>query len=521
MTSFRSINTTKFIQSKQDRTNDFSYWKQLSQPVLIKENSNIDYIDFSPIQPHNFAVTCSVRIQIYNPITKDLTSTLSKFQKSAHGATFGKNGQLLVCGDEEGYVKLFETSSKRSLRSFKKHTAAVHRTFFTADKLHIASFSDDKTVRLWDISNESCVTTFEDAHTGYIRAGCVSPVSPDILLSGGYDNVVKMYDTRTNSAVFEVDHGSAVHSVMFLPTGGIFVSSGASHVKVWDAFAGGRLIAMMSTHNRDIKCLQLACNGRRLLSGGMDRKVKIYDMTTYRTVHSLDFPNGITSMAVAPDDETLVVGMIDGIVSVQRMDSDRKVKTLEKSKVQKMVSKTDQSIEDYRPVAEAKHNKMLRKFEYSKALKAVFTTECTNKTPHITVGLLSELMRRQGVERALRGQPNEFLIKFISFLIRYIGDRRFIRVLIDVSDTLLDAYEDEFSSLSGDVAKKFMELNKTLRREENLLMDCLELRGAFGLLFSGASVADQSSDIIEYGRELNKLKPSNTVEEDFVVRIDE
>lgn len=397
----------------------------------------------------------------------------------------------------------------------------MHRTFFTADKLHVASFSDDKSVRLWDISNESCVTTFDNAHTEYIRAGCVSPVSPDILLSGGYDSVVKMYDIRTNSAVFEVNHGSPVHSVMFLPTGGIFVSCGVSHVKVWDAFAGGRLIAMMSAHNRPITCLQLACNGRRLLSGGMDRKVKVYDMTTYRTVHNLDFPNSISSMAVAPDDETLVVGMIDGIVSVQRMDTDRKIKTVENATVTKMVPTTDQHIKDYQPKVEANHDKMLRGFEYSKALKVVFTKECTNRTPHITVGILSELMRRQGIERALRGQPNEFLIKFITFLIRYIGDRRFLRDLIDVSNVLLDAYEDEFSSLSGDVAKKFFELNKALIREENLMFDCLELSGAFGLLFSGGSVADRSSNVIEYGRDLNKLKPSNTVEEAFVVRIDD
>lgn len=461
-----------------------------------------------------------MRIQIYNPITKDLTSTLSRFQKNAYGGTFGKNGQLLVCGDEDGYVKIFETSTKRSLRTFKKHSAGVHRTFFTTDKLHIASFSDDRTVRLWDISNEKCVTTFDEAHADYIRAGCVSPVSPDILLSGGYDGKVKMYDTRTNSAVFEVDHGSHVHSVMFLPTGGIFISCGASNVKLWDAFAGGRLIAMMSTHNKDITCLRLACNGRRLLSGGMDKKVKIYDTTTYQTVHSLDFPNGITSMAVAPDDETFVVGMTDGIVSVQRMDSDRKIKTLEKRKVPKTISTADQVVEEYHKNPEAKHNRYLRKYEYSRALKEVFNTNCTSRTPHITVGVMSELIRRQGLERALRGLSNGFLIKFISFLISYMGDRRFIRTLIGISDTLLSAYEDEFFQLNSSVAKKFMELNKTLKREEVLLNDCLELQGAFESLMSMANVAEKSSDIVEYGRQLNQLKPSSADEEDFVVNIE-
>lgn len=490
------------------------------KPVLIKENSIIDYVDFSPVQPHNFAVTCSVRIQIYNPITTDLTSTLSKFQKNAYGGTFVKDGQMVLCGDEEGCVKLFQTSTKENLRTFKGHTAGVHRAFFTLDKKHIASFSDDKSVRLWNVESAECVTKFNDAHTDYIRAGCVSPVSPDILLSGGYDDIVKMYDTRTNSTVFEVNHGSRIHSVMFLPTGGIFISCGASHVKLWDAFAGGRLMAVMATHSKDITCVRLACHGRRLLSGGLDRKVKIYDTSTYQTVHSLDFPNGITSMAIAPDDETLVVGMTDGMVSVQRMDSDRKIKTLER-KAPKFESPREQIIEDHKPTVEAQYNKNLRKYCYAEALDDVFNALCTNRTPHITVGVMAELIRRKGLERALKGQPDEFLIKFIAFVIRYIGDSRFIKTLINVANVMLDAYENEISNLSAPIAKKFNELSKALRREQNLLIECMELQGAFGMLYSGASVAEPSSQMMNYKRELNQMQPSESAKEELIVRVDE
>jgi U3 small nucleolar RNA-associated protein 15 len=110
-------------------------------PTLVKEFGAIDYIDFSPVEPHNFAVTCSLRVQVYNPITKLVVKNLSRFQKLAYGGTFRKDGTLLVAGDEECCVRLFNVSSKNILRLFKGHRAPVHRTFFTSDMIHIASFS--------------------------------------------------------------------------------------------------------------------------------------------------------------------------------------------------------------------------------------------------------------------------------------------------------------------------------------------------------------------------------------------
>lgn len=197
----------------------------LQSPVLVKEFGPIEYIDFLQTEPFDFAVTCSVRLQIYNPITKLVTKSYTRFKEAAYGGTFRKDGKLLCAGGEEAVVRLFNISSNSMLRLFSGHKAAVHRTFFTADNIHIASFSDDKTVALWDVSSEKRVTSFNE-HTDYVRAGAVSPVSADIVLSGGYDKWVHMYDSRTNKKIFSVNHDAPVESLLFLPTGGIFLSAG-------------------------------------------------------------------------------------------------------------------------------------------------------------------------------------------------------------------------------------------------------------------------------------------------------
>lgn len=129
---------------------------------------------------------------------------------------------------QEPIVRVYDVNKRRLLRRFIGHKAPVHRTYFTSDCLHVASFSDDKTTAIWDIPTEKQLITFDGLHTDYIRAGAVSPVSPNIVLSGSYDKTVKMYDIRQERAVFTVNHDAPVESLLFLPSGGIFLSAGKS-----------------------------------------------------------------------------------------------------------------------------------------------------------------------------------------------------------------------------------------------------------------------------------------------------
>lgn len=84
--------------------------------MLVKEFGPIDYIDFSPIEPHYFAVTCSVRVQVYNPVTKLVVKNLSRFRENAYGAVFKPDGRLICAGGEETNIKLFDVSTKNLLR---------------------------------------------------------------------------------------------------------------------------------------------------------------------------------------------------------------------------------------------------------------------------------------------------------------------------------------------------------------------------------------------------------------------
>ena len=520
MASFKKINTKVFARSGPELTPDNIYWKKYTPPVLVKEFGPIDYIDFSPVEPHYFAVTCSVRVQMYNPITKLVTKNLSRFKEAAYGGSFRADGKLLCAGGEEAVIKVFDVNTKSLLRLFSGHKAAVHRTFFTADNLHIASFSDDKSTALWDMPTEKQIVSFNE-HSDYVRAGAVSPISTDILLSGGYDKNIYMYDTRTNKKILNVSHEAPVESLLFLPSGGIFLSAGGTEIRVWDALAGGRLLAKISQHHKTVTCLKIASNGHRILSGSLDRHVKIYDSGTYKTVHSLDYPNSVLSIGISPNDETIVAGMVDGLISVRRREEDvqnekpqRKRVSYRRSGKNVHTPQIDVVVQEEMKEIMSKHDACLRKFQYSKALDCVMMSYVINKAPHVTVALMQELIRRQGLKQALGGRDGKSLVNILKFLNKHVGSVRFGRVLLHVANVLMDIYEDHLDELAAEPRKMFTILAAKLEEEESLILALSELQGKLHMILSAAEIIPVTST-----KDNQTLEPSSAAQKNLILSI--
>lgn len=398
----------------------------------------------------------------------------------------------------------------------KGHTSAVHRTFFMHSKPQIASFSDDKSVKIWDVPTEKEILSYNE-HSDYIRAGAVNSVLSDVVLSGGYDHCVKMYDTRTEKTVLSVNHGSPIESLLFLPSGGIFLSAGGTDIKIWDTVAGGKLIGSLVKHHKTVTCLRLASDNKRLLSGSLDRHVKIYDIGSYNVVFDLEYPNAVLSLGVSKNDD-VVVGLVDGLVSVRRMTEETKLKESQKKISYKYSSNShinvDEIVPEKKTERQAKHDFCLRKFQYSKALDVVLFPYVINKTPEVTVSVIHELMRRKALHRAFQGRETKSIIQILRFFNKYVTDTRFTKVLIDAINIFMDVYEDSIVSLPSEVGVLLINLNKTLEQEVKLIEELGSLMGSMQLLLAGANAG------METRKEATlALTPSKQAQENLVVNL--
>lgn len=120
----------------------------------------------------------------------------------------------------------------------------------------------------------------------------------------------------------------------------------------------------------------------------------------------------------------------------------------------------------------------------------------------------------------MSGRTHKSIGAIVRFLCRYIGDHRFARILIDVSNILLAIYEDTFDQFSGEIGRNFLYLRKIIRKEEELSIDFLGLQGAFELILAGASCGEQTETMptIET-KVLNELVASQSARENPAISV--
>ncbi|KAJ3107231.1 snoRNA-binding rRNA-processing protein [Phlyctochytrium planicorne] len=486
MSDFRPLPIRRPPTSQGGKTAESKYWSKFKSPVLVKEFASVTSVHFSPSAPHDFAVTSSARVQIYNHSTHVVKKTVSRFKDVAYSGTIRNDGKLLIAGDAAGTVQMFDLGSRAILRTFLGHKDAVKVTKFSGNLSHVLSASDDKTVRVWDIPSQEAIHIFDD-HTDHVRSALVSDENPHMIVSGSYDHTVRLWDIRANQCVMKMDHGTPVESVIFLPGTSMIASAGSNRVKIWNLLGGGSLFQNLCNHQKTITALTLDGSKTRIITGSLDHHVKIYSLSDYKVTYNIKYPSPILSVGVSPSNSHLVVGMTTGLLSIRH----RVLKTEDIAKAQSRQeelkggtykyyqrgssykpSETDIKVEVRRRKKLKGYDKLLRSFQYGKALDSVLETK---QSPLVIVSLLEELMYRNGLNVALGGRDDIGLEPIARFLVKHLPNPRYIKVLLVVANMILDMYSKVIGQ-STIIDELFIKLKRKIHGELELhekLLECL------------------------------------------------
>ncbi|CAN0279131.1 unnamed protein product, partial [Phaeothamnion confervicola] len=257
MGDYKRLGMKQYPRLQERETPEARYWRRFTKPVVTVHPAPVTCIDFSPVAPHDFAVTCSTHVAIHDGREGKEVRSIGRFGDVACCARYRGDGKLLATGDKTGAVKAIEAQSKTVLRTFSEHTAAVHAVGWACDNLRMGSASDDATVRLWDLPTAMAIGT-RRGHADYVRALAPSASNAELWASGSYDRTARLWDVRQpGAAALTLQHDAPVEALLFLPGGTLLLGAGGNELRVWDLLAGGRLLHTVCNHQKTVTCLAL------------------------------------------------------------------------------------------------------------------------------------------------------------------------------------------------------------------------------------------------------------------------
>jgi len=131
----------------------------------------------------------------------------------------------------------------------------------------------------------------------------------------GRANVVQVYDADSGLEIVSLGgHQDLIQSLRFSPDGRRLAAGSYQVVTLWDAPTGG-LKATFSGHGDQVKALAVVAGGATVVSGGLDRTVRVWDRAG-KPLRQFASPAPVLALAVSPDSLSLAVGGSDGTVRV-------------------------------------------------------------------------------------------------------------------------------------------------------------------------------------------------------------
>ncbi|KAI1344951.1 WD40 repeat-like protein [Xylariaceae sp. FL0016] len=513
----------KLPQGPSAVTAEQRYWKSFKNHLVIPSptSASVTSINVPASNPASFGSsndyfvsTSGLRVQIYSIRTRKLVKTISRFDDNARSGDVRRDGRILVAGCDSGKIQVFDVQSRAILKTWTKHKQPCWTTKFSpADLTTLMSASDDRTVRLWDLPSQEPTSTFV-GHSDYVRSGAFMPgASSNMLVTGSYDSTVRLWDPRTpGTAVMSFKHAAPIEDVLPLPSGTTVLASAENQISVLDLVAA-KPQNIISNHQKTVTSLSLASNGRRLVSGGLDGHVKIFETTGWNVVAGAKYPSPILAVRVITagandDDRHLAVGMANGVLSLRTrltgpeatrererekemqallagtIDRHDKAKSKQKRRLG-MSKRFEMAAEGAdvviandlsRPKKEQPWHKDLRHGRFGRALDHVVDPQGKDYSPLSVLTVLMALRHRSALREALEGRDEQTVQPILKWVTTYIIDPRYAGMCIDVAMHLLDLYS-EFMDGSKDLENSFKILHKRVRQETENAEAATQTRG--------------------------------------------
>lgn len=270
-------------------------------------------------------------IRVRSLYTGKIFRTLKGHTEGVKSLAISPSGQTLVSSSWDNTVKVWnlqnagnygpsvpqsKTLDNGLLYTLVPHFEAVNCVAITPNGQTLATASEDRTIKLWNLATQKLLSTLS-GHTDGVKSIAISP-DGKILASASADSTIKLWDLSTGELLHTLTgHSEWVKSVAISPDGKILVSGGQDKtIKLWK-LQTGELLNTLTGHWDEVNAVAIARDGYTFLTCSRDETIRLWHLRTGTQLHILEgHNNAVATVAINPDGDKIVSSSWDETIRV-------------------------------------------------------------------------------------------------------------------------------------------------------------------------------------------------------------
>ncbi len=279
---------------------------------------------------------------VFDTATWQQTAVFRQVEDSVRSLAFSPDNQTLAVGSgfpgRTGQTVLWDTAGAQKPKMLPGQYDSIESVAFEKSGKSLLIGADDNKVRYVSDTATGGGTVL-DSHNGRVQAVAFSPKENSIFVTGGMDKIVKVWDLKTVKNVVNFDQSEAgITGLAFLNNGDQFVGSSLDGRLYWwgvgydvkKAAYNGYRFRTIGAHEGGVYTLSRSADGRRIVTGGADHAICIWDINNGSQVRAFKetTTQPIYAAALSPDGKIAAAGGRDGLLYVLEVEANKPVTTL-------------------------------------------------------------------------------------------------------------------------------------------------------------------------------------------------
>ena len=175
---------------------------------------------------------------------------------------------------------LGDTKRKTKKKSRGHRSEVMALAWNRSQRNMMASGSADNTVKLWDLTNQTCVRTYEH-HTDKVQSVAWNPTQAPVMLTGSFDKTAQVFDSRSPSAIAVWKFAAEIECLTWNPyePHSFLASTEDGAVYAADTRQSGALLFTLDAHQASVSQVTFSKYvPGMMVTASADASIKLWDV---------------------------------------------------------------------------------------------------------------------------------------------------------------------------------------------------------------------------------------------------